>query len=46
MSMYGTNYDANNLYEELYAFLKEHTVRELINIVLDILENEYEDIEL
>ena len=46
MSMYGTNYDANNLYEELCAFLKEHTVRELINIVLDVLENDYEDIEL
>lgn len=46
MSMYGTNYDANNLYEELCNFLKEHTVRELINIVLDVLENDYEDIEL
>lgn len=39
MSMYGeSEWDKNNLYDELRNFLKEHKVSELLEIVKDAVE--------
>lgn len=39
MSMYGdSEWDKNNLYDELRNFLKEHKVSELLEIVKDAIE--------
>lgn len=39
MSMYGdSEWDKNNLYDELREFLKDHKVSELLKIVTDAVE--------
>lgn len=39
MSMYGdTNYDMNDLYDQMREFLKDHKVSELLEIVKDAVE--------
>lgn len=44
MSMYGdSNYEMNNLYDELKNFLEEHPISELLQIVIDVVRYEKED---
>ena len=39
MSMYGdSNYDMNDLFEQIREFLKDHKVSELLKIVKDAVE--------
>lgn len=39
MSMYGDNIGKNNLYEEISKFLREYSLVELLEVVLDAIRD-------
>lgn len=44
MSMYGdSNYEMNDLYDELKNFLEDHPISEILQIVTDVVRYEKED---